>query len=126
MLRKWNRRAFGCGDVIVRRSTSVTATSWWRRTKAAVSPTRPPPTTSTPHSCVRCTFTCTLYTAPYDAAMSLVWFDEPAPPRSEGLSRERIVAAAIALADADVRGEVTMRAVAARVGSTTPMSLYRY
>src|SRR5687768_16809107 len=57
----------------------------------------------------------------------LVWFDEPAPPRaSEQLSRERIVAAAIALADADVRGEVTMRAVAARVGSSTPMSLYRY
>ncbi|MGH3585884.1 MAG: TetR/AcrR family transcriptional regulator [Pseudonocardia sp.] len=57
----------------------------------------------------------------------LVWFDEPAPPRgTERLSRERIVAAAIALADADVRGEVTMRAVAARVGSSTPMSLYRY
>ena len=56
----------------------------------------------------------------------LVWFDGPAPPRGERLSRERIVAAAIALADADVRGEVTMRAVAARVGSSTPMSLYRY
>jgi AcrR family transcriptional regulator len=57
----------------------------------------------------------------------LVWFDEPAPPRGgEQLGRDRIVAAAIALADADVRGEVTMRAVAARVGSSTPMSLYRY
>lgn len=56
----------------------------------------------------------------------LVWFDEPDPPRGEQLSRERIVAAAIALADADLRGEVTMRAVAARVGSSTPMSLYRY
>jgi AcrR family transcriptional regulator len=67
-----------------------------------------------------------LYTEHYDAAMSLVWFDEPTPPRGEQLSRERIVAAAIALADADVRGEVTMRAVAARVGSSTPMSLYRY
>jgi AcrR family transcriptional regulator len=67
-----------------------------------------------------------LYTEHYDAAMSLVWFDEPAPPRGEQLSRERIVAAAIALADADVRGEVTMRAVAAQVGSSTPMSLYRY
>lgn len=58
--------------------------------------------------------------------MSLVWFDEPTPPRGEQLSRERIVAAAVALADADARGEVTMRAVAARVGSSTPMSLYRY
>jgi AcrR family transcriptional regulator len=56
----------------------------------------------------------------------LVWFDEPVPPRGEQLSRERIVAAAVALADADVRGEVTMRAVAGRVGSSTPMSLYRY
>ncbi len=56
-----------------------------------------------------------------------MWFDEPAPPRvGEQLSRERIVSAAIALADADARGEVTMRAVAARVGSSTPMSLYRY
>jgi AcrR family transcriptional regulator len=67
-----------------------------------------------------------LYTEHYDAAMSLVWFDEPTPPRGEQLSRERIVAAAVALADADARGEVTMRAVAARVGSSTPMSLYRY
>jgi AcrR family transcriptional regulator len=73
-----------------------------------------------------------LYTRDYDDAMSsqpggLLWFDDPAPPRGgEQLSRERIVAAAIALADADVRGEVTMRAVAARVGSSTPMSLYRY
>jgi AcrR family transcriptional regulator len=60
-------------------------------------------------------------------AGGLVWFDEPPPPRAtERLSRERIVAAAIALADDDVRGEVTMRAIAARLGSRTPMSLYRY
>jgi len=55
----------------------------------------------------------------------VVWFDEPQPP-SGRLSRDRIVEAAIELADADVRGEVTMRAVAARLGSSTPMSLYRY
>jgi AcrR family transcriptional regulator len=58
---------------------------------------------------------------------SPVWFDEPARPRAtEQLSRERVVAAAVALADADVRGEVTMRAIATRLGSRTPMSLYRY
>jgi len=57
----------------------------------------------------------------------LVWFDEPPPPRAtEQLSRERIVAAAIALADADLRGEVTMRAIAARLGVRSPMGLYRY
>ncbi|GAA0540697.1 TetR/AcrR family transcriptional regulator [Saccharopolyspora thermophila] len=57
----------------------------------------------------------------------LVWFDEPPPPQAtEQLSRERIVAAAIALADEDARGEITMRAVAARLGSRSPMALYRY
>ncbi|WP_232661937.1 TetR/AcrR family transcriptional regulator C-terminal domain-containing protein [Pseudonocardia sp. TRM90224] len=56
-----------------------------------------------------------------------VWFTDPQPPpATEPLSRERVVAAAIALADADARGEITMRAVAARLGSSTPMSLYRY
>ena len=57
----------------------------------------------------------------------IVWFDEPAQPSTANrLSRERIVEAAIALADADARGEVTMRAIAAKLGSRTPMSLYRY
>ncbi len=55
----------------------------------------------------------------------VVWFDEPQPSAGR-LSRDRIVEAAIELADADVRGEVTMRAVASRLGSSTPMSLYRY
>ena len=55
----------------------------------------------------------------------VVWFDEPQPSAGR-LSRDRIVEAAIELADADVRGEVTMRAVATRLGSSTPMSLYRY
>lgn len=54
--------------------------------------------------------------------MTPVWFTEP-PPRAEQLSRERIVAAAMALAD---RGELTMRAVAAELGVRSPMALYRY
>jgi AcrR family transcriptional regulator len=57
----------------------------------------------------------------------LVWFDEPAPPRAtEQLSRERIVAAALELADREVRGEITMRALATRLGVRSPMALYRY
>jgi AcrR family transcriptional regulator len=57
----------------------------------------------------------------------LVWFDEPPPPRAtEQLSREKVVAAAMAVADADIRGDVTMRAVAARLGVRSPMALYRY
>ncbi|MFC4950929.1 TetR/AcrR family transcriptional regulator C-terminal domain-containing protein [Pseudonocardia sp. GCM10023141] len=57
----------------------------------------------------------------------LVWFDAPPPPRATPLlSRERIVAAAIDVADADPRGAITMRTIAARVGSSTPMSLYRW
>ena len=57
----------------------------------------------------------------------MVWFDSPAPPRSpEPLSRERIVAAAIELADREPGGEVTMRALAGRLGVRSPMALYRY
>ncbi|MEU2365248.1 TetR/AcrR family transcriptional regulator [Streptomyces noursei] len=57
----------------------------------------------------------------------LVWFDEPAPPRaSEQLSRARIVAAALELADEQLPGEITMRALAARLGVRSPMALYRY
>ena len=57
----------------------------------------------------------------------LVWFDEPPPPRAtEQLSRDKVVAAAMAVADSDVRGEVTMRAIATRLGVRSPMALYRY
>ena len=66
-------------------------------------------------------------TDPQPVPGGLVWFDEPPPPRAtEQLSREKVVAAAIAVADADVRGEVTMRAIAARLGVRSPMALYRY
>ncbi|MER7989908.1 TetR/AcrR family transcriptional regulator [Streptomyces noursei] len=61
------------------------------------------------------------------ASGGLVWFDEPAPPRAtEQLSRARIVAAALELADEQVPGEITMRALAARLGVRSPMALYRY
>ncbi len=53
-----------------------------------------------------------------------VWFTDP--PQTEGLSRERIVAAAIELADGEPRGEITMRGLASRVGVRSPMALYRY
>ncbi|MER7083049.1 transcriptional regulator, TetR family [Saccharopolyspora kobensis] len=57
----------------------------------------------------------------------LVWFDEPPPPpATDQLSRERVVAAAIALADESSSGEITMRAIASRLGSRSPMALYRY
>jgi AcrR family transcriptional regulator len=53
-----------------------------------------------------------------------VWFTDP--PHTEGLSRERIVATAIELADAAPRGEITMRGLASRLGVRSPMALYRY
>jgi AcrR family transcriptional regulator len=60
-------------------------------------------------------------------AAGLVWFDEPARPKTtEQLSRDRIVAAAIELADHELDGEITMRALAARLGVRSPMALYRY
>jgi AcrR family transcriptional regulator len=49
----------------------------------------------------------------------------PAPRRDHELTVERIVAAAVAIADADGIAEVTMRRIAARLGVST-MSLYRH
>ncbi|HEY3505302.1 MAG TPA: TetR/AcrR family transcriptional regulator [Actinocatenispora sp.] len=58
----------------------------------------------------------------------LVW-DLPEPAgraAAPTLSRERIVRAALEIADADGTAAVTMRRVATALGSSTPMSLYRY
>ncbi|MEV0276997.1 TetR/AcrR family transcriptional regulator [Streptomyces sp. NPDC050610] len=61
------------------------------------------------------------------ASGGLVWFDEPAPPRrTEQLSRERIVSAAMDMADREAAGEFTMRALATGLGVRSPMALYRY
>jgi AcrR family transcriptional regulator len=49
----------------------------------------------------------------------------PAPRREHELTRERIVAAAIALADAEGLAELTMRRIASALGVAT-MSLYRH
>jgi AcrR family transcriptional regulator len=57
----------------------------------------------------------------------MVWFDEPPPPRATPqLSRDRIVAAAVDLADRQASGDITMRALAAELGVRSPMALYRY
>lgn len=60
-----------------------------------------------------------------------IWFSDRLDERQdkrvgEKLSRERIVGAAIELADADPRGEATMRAIAGKLGTRSPMALYRY
>lgn len=49
----------------------------------------------------------------------------PAPRREYELSRERIIATAIEIADADGIAEVTMRRIASTLGAAT-MSLYRH
>src|ERR1700722_20116857 len=57
----------------------------------------------------------------------LIWFTGPPPPRATPqLSRERVVATAIELADRQPTGEITMRALAAELGVRSPMALYRY
>jgi AcrR family transcriptional regulator len=57
----------------------------------------------------------------------MVWFDAPPPPRATPqLSRDRVVGAAIELADRQPAGEITMRALAAGLGVRSPMALYRY
>ncbi|BBY79981.1 TetR family transcriptional regulator [Mycolicibacterium pulveris] len=58
-------------------------------------------------------------------ALEILWSEPGAPRRSAGLSRERIVAAAIELADADGLGALSMARLAARLGCGT-MSLYRH
>jgi AcrR family transcriptional regulator len=58
--------------------------------------------------------------------VELIWTQPPPPPRQRELGRDGIVAAAIALADEGGAEAVTMKAVAARLGSYTPMALYRY
>jgi AcrR family transcriptional regulator len=56
-----------------------------------------------------------------------VWnLPEPPGRPATSLSRPAILAAALALADAEGAGALTMRRVAAELGSPTPMSLYRY
>ncbi|GIM78365.1 TetR/AcrR family transcriptional regulator [Actinoplanes auranticolor] len=54
-----------------------------------------------------------------------VLWGEPDRPGGRGLSRERIVAAGIALADADGIAALSMARLAERLGSA-PMSLYRH
>jgi AcrR family transcriptional regulator len=57
----------------------------------------------------------------------LIWFDYPEPSgTAERLSRTRVVQAAMALADEEPSGAITMRAVAGRLGVRSPMALYRY
>ncbi|WP_162301569.1 TetR/AcrR family transcriptional regulator [Nesterenkonia muleiensis] len=60
-------------------------------------------------------------------AVAIAWGMQEAPQRgpNRGLSHERIVAAAIQIADAEGLAAVTMQAVAKSLGFTT-MSLYRY
>ncbi|WP_202638967.1 TetR/AcrR family transcriptional regulator [Bailinhaonella thermotolerans] len=54
-----------------------------------------------------------------------IWSRPERPERGAGLNRERIVAAAMAIADADGLDAVTMRRVAAEIGVST-MALYRH
>lgn len=63
----------------------------------------------------------------YDVHNMTTW-NLPDEPRGRlpTLSRARIVDAAVAIADAEGVQAATMRRIATEVGSTTPMSLYRY
>ncbi len=57
----------------------------------------------------------------------LVWtLPEPPGRPATSLSRPAILAAALAVADAEGARALTMRRVATELGSSTPMSLYRY
>jgi AcrR family transcriptional regulator len=60
-----------------------------------------------------------------DAPAPLIWL-QPAPPRPRELSRERIVRAAVAVADDGGTTALTMAAVAGHLGSYSAMALYRY
>jgi AcrR family transcriptional regulator len=62
---------------------------------------------------------------PLPRALTLLWQDSAPPRRSRGLNRDRIVSAAIDLADADGLGALSMARLAQRLGCGT-MSLYRH
>jgi AcrR family transcriptional regulator len=62
---------------------------------------------------------------PLPRALQLLWRESRPARRSGGLSRDRIVAAAIELADADGLGALSMARLAERLGCGT-MSLYRH
>jgi len=62
---------------------------------------------------------------PIPRALELLWQGPSPSRRAGGLSRERIVAAAIDLADADGLGALSMARLAERLGCGT-MSLYRH
>ncbi|MEW9533481.1 TetR/AcrR family transcriptional regulator C-terminal domain-containing protein [Microbispora sp. NPDC049125] len=57
--------------------------------------------------------------------MSLVWSREPYSPKRHAMSVERVAGAAVAIADAEGLDALSMRRVAAELGSGTT-SLYRY
>ena len=62
---------------------------------------------------------------PLPRALVSLWQEATPPRRARGLSRDRIVAAAIELADADGLGALSMARLAERLGCGT-MSLYRH
>jgi AcrR family transcriptional regulator len=62
---------------------------------------------------------------PLPRALEILWQEAPPRRRTRGLSRERIVAAAIELADADGLGALSMARLAERLECGT-MSLYRH
>ena len=59
-------------------------------------------------------------------SLRVIWNQPPPPERQRSLGREEIVAAAIGLADEQGVQGLTMKALAARLGSYSPMALYRY
>ena len=62
---------------------------------------------------------------PLPRALEILWRDAPPSRRSSGLSRERIVATAVELADSDGLAALSMARLAERLGCGT-MSLYRH
>ena len=62
---------------------------------------------------------------PLPHALEILWDEPKAPSRSRGLSRERIVAAAVELADIEGLAALSMARLADRLGCGT-MSLYRH
>jgi AcrR family transcriptional regulator len=62
---------------------------------------------------------------PLPRALEILWRNAPPSRRSSGLSRERIVATAVELADSDGLAALSMARLAERLGCGT-MSLYRH
>src|SRR3954469_13153167 len=128
MVRKLKRRALGCGEVLRCFSTRTDAVPYRVSRSEGARPVRPPPTMRTGVRVMCVQRTRDVHRTLLRTMSSMLVWSLPEPGRGPqpALGRNQIVRAAIKIADTEGVAAATMRRVATALGSSTPMSLYRY